>query len=280
MSSLSKYNVHSRYNIKFVQVSSRFELEVSQYLTLSVKYPISLNRWSQLSVFTLKMQCVEVGCWSKYVLKSELEVSQYLTLSVKYPISLNRWSQLSVFTLKIQCAFEVQYWSKYVPQVRVRSVSVSHSFSQISYLFEPLESTECLHSQDTMSFEVQYWSKYVLKSESEVSQYLTLSVKYPISLNRWSQLSVFTPKIQCLFEVQYWSKYVPELESEVSQYLTLSVKYPISLNRWSQLSVFTPKIQCLFEVQYWSNVQIRVRSVSVSHSFSQIVVSVLTEEVY
>ena len=34
------------------------------------------------------------------------------------------------------------------PSIRV---SVSHSFSQISYLFEPLESTECLHSQDTMS---------------------------------------------------------------------------------------------------------------------------------
>ena len=101
--------------------------------------------------FTLMMQCQSrVGCWSKYVLKSKLEVSQYPTLSVKYPISLNRWSQLSVFTLMMQCPFEVPYWSK-CPKVRVRSVSVSHSFSQISYLFEPLESTECLHSQDTIS---------------------------------------------------------------------------------------------------------------------------------
>ena len=133
MSSLSRCNVHSRYNIGPSVL--RFESEVSQYLTLSVKYPISLNRWSQLSVFTLKIQCpFEVQYWSKYVLKSELEVSQYLTLSVKYPISLNRWSQLSVFTLKIQCPFEVQYWSK-CPKVRVRSVSVSHSFSQISYQF-------------------------------------------------------------------------------------------------------------------------------------------------
>ena len=159
-------------------VSSRFESEVSQYLTLSVKYPISLNRWSQLSVFTLKIQCpFEVQYWSKYVPELESEVSQYLTLSVKYPISLNRWSQLSVFTLKIQCPFEVQYWSKYVLQVRVRSVSVSHSFSQISYLFEPLESTECLHSQDTMSIRGTILVQVCSKLESEVSQYLTLSVK-------------------------------------------------------------------------------------------------------
>ena len=127
-------------------------------------------------------------------------------------------------TMSIRGTILVQVCSR----IRVRSVSVSHSFSQISYLFEPLESTECLHSQDTMSIRgtilVQVCPQEL---ELEVSQYLTLSVKYPISLNRWSQLSVFTLKIQCPFEVQYWSKYVPELESEVSQYLTLSVKYPI-----------------------------------------------------
>ena len=45
---------------------------------------------------------------------------------------------------------EVQYWSKYVLS-KSQSFSASHSYSQIYYLFEPLESTECPHSHDAMS---------------------------------------------------------------------------------------------------------------------------------
>ena len=52
---------------------------------------------------------------------------------------------LSLFTLINTMLVQMCHW------VRVKVVSVSRSFSQVYYLFQPLESTECLHSHDNVS---------------------------------------------------------------------------------------------------------------------------------
>ena len=228
-----------------VQVCSQVRVEVSQYLTLSVKYPISLNRWSQLSVFTLKIQCpFEVQYWSKC---PQIQSQKCLSISLFQSNILSLWT-VGVNWVSSLSRYNVHSRYNIGPsmfQVRVRSVSVSHSFSQISYLFEPLESTECLHSQDTMSIRgtilVQVCSRIRVRSVSVSHSFSQISYLFEPLESTECLHSQDTMSIRGTILVQVCSR----LESEVSQYLTLSVKYPISLNRWSVLSVFDSKCTML-----------------------------------
>ena len=114
-------------------------------------------------------------------------------LQLSILVSFNRWSQLRV--------------SSFSHSLNRCNVSRFRSeVSQYPTLSVSFNSQRGLHSQDAMSIRGTILVQVSSSQELEVSQYLTLSVKYPISLNRWSQLSVFTLKIQCPFEVQYWSK--------------------------------------------------------------------------